>query len=359
VGAPEWFLAAAGFIYATGFLVVFTFFARLGIREVGSDFFKVKYVHVGILCLILPVLTGLSTLALSYMSHLESQRRTEGRTADIQIFLPSAILTLNLIATFYIYVMFSPEGYFRTRGHLIPLTFFVTLVGLTLIQQLTRKEFVLFIGRSADKVERLSADPHKIGSALRWMLCFLVVVFLDSYSLRGLGADLWEIFGPKKRFAGGGGYVFLVLVFLILWLFGRLALRSAALTDPDPKLKAAFWASGFSLIVATFYICILSFSYSVYPYIPAERGGGSYVSSSKVVLTFQGSPGVLPTDLLDTGSRSKPLLIIEESGSAIYVADPNDSGGPIEWRRGAKPRIVAIRREIINSVEYISREADL
>jgi hypothetical protein len=48
------------------------------------------------------------------------------------------------------------------------------------------------------------------------------------------------------------------------------------------------------------------------------------------------------------------LLIIEESGSAIYVADPSDSGGPVEWRRGAKPRITAIRREIVNSIEYVS-----
>jgi len=248
--------------------------------------------------------------------------------------------------------MFSPEGYFRTRGHLIPLTFLVTLVGLTVIQQLSKKEFVLFIGRRADRIERLSADPHMIGSVLRWILCLLVIVFLDGYSLRGLGRDLWEIFGPKRRFAGGGGYVFLVLVFLILWLFGRLALKSAAFSDT--KLRAAFWASGFSLIVATFYICILSFSYSVYPYIPAERGGGSYVDSSSVVLTFQGSPAVLPAGLLESGSRSKPLLIIEESGSAIYVADPSDSGGPVEWRRGAKPRITAIRREIVNSIEYVS-----
>jgi hypothetical protein len=49
---PEWFLAVAAFVYATGFLVVFTYFESFGVREAGGDFFRVKYVHVGILCLL-------------------------------------------------------------------------------------------------------------------------------------------------------------------------------------------------------------------------------------------------------------------------------------------------------------------
>jgi hypothetical protein len=65
--APEWFLAVAALIYATGFLVVFTFFAALGIREAGTEFFKVKYVHVGILCLIIPVLVGMPTYSFFYL----------------------------------------------------------------------------------------------------------------------------------------------------------------------------------------------------------------------------------------------------------------------------------------------------
>jgi hypothetical protein len=348
--APEWFLAAAGFIYATGFLVVFTFFARLGIREVGTEFFKVKYVHVGILCLILPALTGLSMFALSYMSRFEAQKRIEGQVADIQIYLPSAVLTLNLIATFYIYVMFSPGGFFRNRAHLIPLIFLVTLIGLTVIQQLTRREFVVFVGRRADKIKRFSASPHTIGSFLRWLLCLLVIFFLDRYSFHGLGGELWEMFSGNMRFTSGGGYVFLVFVFLILWLFWRISLRSSSITDQ--KLKAALWASGISLMFATFYICILSFSYSVYPYIPAERGGGSYVDSANVVLTFQGGSNALPVGLLESASRSRPLLIIEETGTSIYVADPKDAGGPVEWRRGARPNVIAIRRDLVSSIEY-------
>jgi hypothetical protein len=348
--APEWFLAVAGLIYATGFLVVFTFFARLGIREAGTEFFKVKYVHVGILCLIIPALTAISIYALSYMSRIEVEKKNQGLVADIHISLPSVVLTLNLIGTFYMYVMFSPPGYFRTRAHLIPLIFGITLFGLTAVQQLTRKGFVVFIGRSADKVRRISVKPETIGSALRWILCLAVVVFLDRYSFRGLGHDLWEMFSGNMHVTNGGGYVFLAFVLVMLFLFWRVSRRSRMIVDH--KLKVALWASGLSLMFATFYICVLSFSYSVYPYIPAERGGGSYVDSSEVVLTFQGSPGVLPVDLLESGSKSKPLLIIEETSTSVYVANPKDAGGPVEWRRGGRPDVIAIRREIVNSIEY-------
>jgi hypothetical protein len=53
---PQWFIAIAALIYATGFLVVFSFFERFGLRETGVEFFKAKFFHVGILCLMFPVI---------------------------------------------------------------------------------------------------------------------------------------------------------------------------------------------------------------------------------------------------------------------------------------------------------------
>lgn len=44
---PQWLVPGAGVIYATGFLIVFTFMERFSMRETG-DFFKVKYIHAGI-----------------------------------------------------------------------------------------------------------------------------------------------------------------------------------------------------------------------------------------------------------------------------------------------------------------------
>ena len=51
----QWFVALTGIIYATGFLAVATFADYLGEREAISEFFRTKYIHVGLLCVALPV----------------------------------------------------------------------------------------------------------------------------------------------------------------------------------------------------------------------------------------------------------------------------------------------------------------
>ena len=51
---PYWFAAIAGLIYATGFLVDYTFQNSLGIRSSVIDSFKGKYIYTGFLCLQFP-----------------------------------------------------------------------------------------------------------------------------------------------------------------------------------------------------------------------------------------------------------------------------------------------------------------
>ena len=45
VKGAEWFLPIVGLIYASGFLIVFTFFKSFGINSV--DFIEAKYIHIG------------------------------------------------------------------------------------------------------------------------------------------------------------------------------------------------------------------------------------------------------------------------------------------------------------------------
>jgi hypothetical protein len=55
---PYWFLALVGTIYASGFLVVSTFLETYGLREVGTELWKSRYIHIGVFCLILPAVTN-------------------------------------------------------------------------------------------------------------------------------------------------------------------------------------------------------------------------------------------------------------------------------------------------------------
>jgi len=67
--AQKFLLGIAALSYATGFLVVFTFLERFGIRESATDVFKAKYIYVGILHLWLPLTVFLPFAAIRFINN--------------------------------------------------------------------------------------------------------------------------------------------------------------------------------------------------------------------------------------------------------------------------------------------------
>jgi hypothetical protein len=53
---PYWLVAIIGLIYASGFLVVTTHLGRFGIPVEGTDVWKTRYIHVGVLAMCFPVM---------------------------------------------------------------------------------------------------------------------------------------------------------------------------------------------------------------------------------------------------------------------------------------------------------------
>ncbi len=366
---PEWSLAVAALIYATGFLADFTYFGGFGVTEVGGDFFKAKYVHIGILCLLCHVILTGPACSFGIVRSSRGPRRqngsmnssdllktTSGAENEHQGHLPSLLLVINMLATFYAYAMFAPRSYLQSRQHLISSIFLATVLGFMLVRLVDSKSFHVTI-ESASQQLKLTLDTRLIAQSLRWILCVFVIYFLDRYSFKGLGPDLAAMFfGPKNKIAGG--WVFFVLVGVILLIFWSTN-ASAKRTEIRSK-KLAMWALGLCLIGATYYLSVLTFAFNVYPFIPAERGGGSFTETPLATLRFKGdASGALPLGLLDCRSAkcdcTKPLVVIEETNYSIFVADPDDAGGPFAWRVGARPAITSVNRDQIASVSYHAR----
>jgi len=155
-----------------------------------------------------------------------------------------------------------------------------------------------------------------------------------------------------------GGYVVFLLVATIIFVAWRTIYL---LKDVDDhRIRRSFWSLTGCLILATYYLAVLAFAFRVYPYIPAGKGGGGFVGSPPVTAYFKidSSSGVIPSEVFDCGvtkcQRSKPLVLVEETGNAFFFADPNDSGGPVEWRRGKRPKILSVSRELISGLSYAS-----
>jgi hypothetical protein len=339
---PEWLLAFTGFVYGTGFLIVYTFFNRFGLKETASDFFKIKYIHVGVLFLIFPMLLIIPIVAMLLRMRMQRQKMEEG---ERKMHLPVFFLVSNFLLVFYIIIMFAPPDFLRTTLR-VPLsisddkfTAIMLIFGLTILG-------LVSITRIAEKVIKDNISERFVIWA-QWVLLILVL-YLDWQLLFGLYRRLVDMLVTGQYFI-----YLLILISLTAWFtYWRLA----TVKDRTRKRVAGIVAG--CIMGALYYMSVLAFSFGIYPYISAEKGGGDYSDASNVIVEF--SPQIrdsLPASLLDnasSGARSKSLILIQETGTSYFVADPGDAGGPLSWRRYTRPNVFEIRRDIVIGLTYIN-----
>ena len=98
-------VAVGAVIYASGFLIVFTFLERLGIRDFGN-LFKAKYIHVGILYWLIPVL-GLPIYAYDTAAERYQLRNRYTQTPEVPTFTKtSTFVCLQFLTLLYAVVLF-------------------------------------------------------------------------------------------------------------------------------------------------------------------------------------------------------------------------------------------------------------
>ena len=345
---PEWALSFVGLVYSTGFLIVFTFLERFGLKEAGSEFFKVKYMHVGILFMMFPLITLVPTIAMYFCKLTENINDLDVDKTDMQqtnpdvksnkefkLSIPSMILILNTLFVFYILVIFAPPSYVMQKHYLLPALFAVPFVGLTFFHCVIPSII------KEDKVQSI----HTIA---RWFICGGLALPLDVYALFGISDILSEMLME-------GGYSFVLINMLIGYIFWRFHKRSGDITSESSR--KAFWIIGACVLFSLYYLSVLTFSYRVYPYMPASKGGGDYNHSvDAVIFIKERYKKSLPIELASPTSdiSTKPFKVIEETNNSIFIANPLEQGGPNEWRRLKlkTPKIYEIRRDCIVDVVY-------
>jgi hypothetical protein len=338
---PQWFIPSVGLIYATGFLINITFLDRFGLRESSGEFFKVKYLHAGILFWLIPIIILAPVYGFYMIWRLGKDAVNKGQQV-FKVYVPSAILVTNLLFVFYVFAVFTPPGTATRREFVIPVMFIATVVGIVATRFGTGKLIEKGLSESTGVM---------LTVWVRWILCIGIVIGLDWYALDGFLRSLWDIFW------NGGIYFFL---FLLTAAFMAERVRVRGKQYPDVRIKFALEVIGACLIVATYYLSVIAFTVRIYPYIPVTKGGGDYVGAPNVVMCFQGNNEKLAVPVLvgNTSNdciQSKELQIIEETATSIFVADPNDAGGPEKWRVGTnKPVVYEIRRDKVGNITFIN-----
>lgn len=355
---PQWFAVFVAILYGSGFLCVFTFLDRFGIRENGGDFFRVKYIHAGILFLLFPVsillpfLLSLSIkkttdkLTKTVLTADKSQQKVNTLTVPISIVLSF----LNMCAVFYIFILFIPPSFALSKQALFPWLFIVSILVPPVIDLLVDKCIVTHMSKY-------------FSGGLKWVFLIAGIGTLDFFLFRGYGFKLWTIFyGSQLTPDGAIYYVIFMLLIPIIWWRTSTRCREIYATDKSDqkqmsqvlRTKREMWCAAFCVMFMIFFLAILSFAYRVYPYIPFAKGGGNYVDCPSVTLTFRSHFGILNTNTLNQAlAVSNCYIIVEQSQTSLFLANKNDEGGPSKWAEMHKlPNIIEVSRDVVDRIIY-------
>jgi hypothetical protein len=335
---PQYVVAGSAIIYAAGFLVVLAFLDRFGIRDAGAEMWKAKYIHVGILCLAFPFIVNGTILSLIHLIF----HGKFNQSIMWQRLLPVGLLVINLEIACFVLIMLTdrqPGG--QAIAGLMPLQWIlvITLIGIPAVLGIERL-VERIQGKTPQSDADISAPSLTFIVSARWLLMVIVG-----------GLDVWYVVsfnGTVKAASPWLGLMYVAFSLLLgsmvstLALYGRRQLHEGR--------KRAITVLAVSIILPFCYLVVLAFSYGVYQNIPATRGGGNFTASPRVIITFKDpqKPSQLDMKYFATNNVqvTVPLILIEETSWGLFLADPNEGGGPAEWMYigGRKPQIFVVNK---------------
>lgn len=278
---PYWFAVIASLVYGTGFLIDYTFYNSMGIRESSEEVFKAKYIYIGALCLYGPIAFG--SLIIGYINAKQSPKH------DGKLYLCSIATIAMQLFSIYMLIAFSRPGYFLDHERWIGMMFFIMAL-LTLIRWCEHK-YDNSRGKAPFKrswLENFIND--KISRGILRVICaaltlgLMIKIFSDMFYLLSMIFIL-----------GGAFYLLLLLIAgVIIWYMIEMK-------TSGPQLIV-----GLTFPIALVYLSLLVFSYRIYPYIPASRGGGDYSRGERpsIVVFDKHSSDLLPESIVDQTSSS-------------------------------------------------------
>jgi hypothetical protein len=448
---PYCFLGIMGLIYASGFLVVTTHLEALGIRDLGSEVWKSRYVYIGVFSLVFPAMivstfyvffvyifspqskldtqsqlhealvgkrilwvptlrkdvesstTGVRGLWVGALQETEQIARWvagngvwvvnsdgQGRISKVILLVVSLLTVVSLELTFYAFAMFG-RLVLPKQGVVTSPLVWMLVIGMAGLFFVRVRDFA-----DMKKGWRFSEQIWKrktfwFWSATFWRIVALLVVWMCSIcNLAFGGVDVWTFIKEiwcrliavlhsgvdfrtfineieKYRLValshGGVDYwtyiteicehrlAALLLMFACWISIGTyvIVLKRSAVAGRPAGERALAWLLCASVSGPMYFLSLIAFAHSLFPYIPATRGGGDYTSTHMATIWFK-SPDNTPF---------APQLswrfggVMEETSATVYVMEQGN-WKPCEWRKRTviPPPPMAISRDQIIMIQY-------
>jgi hypothetical protein len=274
-------------LYATGFVVVFNAQGQLGLSAAHVEFFRLKYLHVGVLATVFVFpFAGLAFVLLLRVTggHTPAERSVASRRLTYFHILVTASIVFGLYVRMTLAEMSS-----LGRIELTTLLIFVSL-GLLVAFLHTGDPALVRADRGGMRITRVAlsltavlylafellniATSRTLYSPSAWLLATLVLGLFSAF----IGAVIYRV---HYRVSQGTGRWLVLLAIPFVAFF--------------------------------YYLVVWGFGALVYPYIPEAKGGGDFAGAPSVRIC-----GAPPKD---SGVRDVPYVVLFETESTIYLAE--------------------------------------
>ncbi|MBF0548813.1 MAG: hypothetical protein HQM08_30610 [Candidatus Riflebacteria bacterium] len=271
----------------------------------------------------------------------------------------------NLVTIFFLFLMFARRdisGVHALGMEIVGYILLVTILGVVITSFLEKCIKELNSLASSNKWNNwpiTNSHAEKITVYLRALISlwlgYLDILLLKCYY------DLFYEMIVYKSFVLISFIVITFFLGFIPWRVSGHAFQYKLLKD-----KISLWLFGGCLIIPLFYLMVLAFSYSIFPYIPATRGGGDYSQLPNVVFQIKSKDfkNELNEKYFSVSSSSQhlltvPVILIDETSSFFYIADPNENGGAENWRKNSdsKPEIIGIAKSEVSGIKITRKRS--
>lgn len=322
-------LTFLGLAYLCGFLVLESFFFRIGIHDLNLELLRLRYIQTGMLFLAFPlfVLIPASTVFWIHSAAMKQTKQASlSRLGHVRLSHTVQVLCVGI--AFYIFLLLETSEVFLSHlWQMIGLLALIIVPGL-----LMPNDF----GFAATK-ER----PF-----WRWVLALASVGLLLSM-IPSVTQDLWS---DVKT-----GFPYWVFTFaLYFYLLGSVFEHGRLLFTGQDK---GLIIERTTITMILIFLGTYAFAYRIFPLIPIEKGGGNYYYGNNAQLCFptgdklktirQISPQVLSADYC-----SAPVRVIEATDSMIYVALSSKLGNKYWATADSLPAIYSFERSDLALFEY-------
>jgi hypothetical protein len=331
----HWFLPIVGVIYSAGFLIVLIHSKNFGFD--GAELIQGKYIHVGSLFLMATIVIGMPAYwCLQLCAAAASTDRISWRAT-----FPGVVIYSTMLFTIYVVVAFTDRGFFH-RNPVLVLSNFVVPVTYSLLRVLLGLAF------KATTEATLSTAIGFIGAAVQLQRAHATLISDH------LWTKLVTIF-PIAPPSGVYGFAALTVLNVLYLSIATARLRQTA--GVGARLRIIL--STAALTGVLFYTSVLAFAYSVYPFIPSAKGGGSYLDSIPVEIAIDPKyEKALPSDVKRAISRKgTSFVIIYRTSDALFIAAKAEVGSPGKSQEPSarKPRVYELRREMVTGITYLNQ----